>query len=133
MIGVHPFTKDNKLCQFGIQCHSCCQSRFIQLLFPPLHRGTQRCTHSPPVTVSHVARMSTNYEQVASARAHRSRDHVMHLINVWQSKLRLAPPLWFHAINTISNFSYRNSKNANICIWFIKHILAGSIIYKCLF
>ena len=38
-------------------------------------------------------------------RARRSRDHVMHLINVRQSKLRLAPPLWFRAINTIRNFS----------------------------
>ena len=34
-------------------------------------------------------------------RARRSRDHV----NVRQSKLRLAPPLWFRAIKTIRNFS----------------------------
>ena len=38
-------------------------------------------------------------------RAHRSRDYVMHLINVRQSKLRLAPPLWFCTINTIRNVS----------------------------
>ena len=39
-------------------------------------------------------------------RARRSRDHVINvLINVRQSKLRLAPPLWFRAINTIRNFS----------------------------
>ena len=71
--------------------------------FPPLRCGMQRCTHNSPVTVSHVARMSTDYEQVAGVRASIPRSRDMHLINVWSSKISLAPPLWFRAINTFRN------------------------------
>ena len=58
-------------------------------------------------------------------RARRSHDHVMHLINVRQNKLRLAPPLWFRAINTFRDETVK----MQTCIWLVKRILAGSIIY----
>ena len=44
-------------------------------------------------------------EQVAGMRASIPRSRNMHLISVRQSKLRLAPPLWFCGINTSRNFS----------------------------